>query len=75
MRVRCDSEELNLSVADDGVGFTIPERPDLFTQAGHFGLVGMLERATRLDGTLQVQSTVGTGTQVVVRLPSPPPPT
>jgi signal transduction histidine kinase len=70
VRVRCDPEELILSVRDDGVGFTVPERPDLFTQAGHFGLVGMLERATRLDGTLQIHTAVGAGTEVVVRLPS-----
>ena len=75
VRVRCDPKELTLSVMDDGVGFTVPEHPDLLTQAGHFGLVGMLERATRLGGTLQIQTDVGAGAQVIVRLPSHLPPT
>jgi len=86
VHVRCDPEQLILSVADDGVGFVLPQRPDLFTQAGHFGLVGMQERVTRLGGTLQVQTMQervtrlggtlqvqtgpGKGTQVTVHLPA-----
>ena len=70
VRVRCDREELTLSVADDGVGFTLPPRPDILTQADHFGLVGMQERATRVGGTLRVRTAPGEGTQVTVRLPA-----
>ncbi|MBE9472134.1 MAG: HAMP domain-containing protein, partial [Chloroflexi bacterium] len=70
VRVRCDREELALSITDDGVGFTLPPGPDLLTQAGHFGLVGMQERATRLGGALQVRTAPGEGTQVTVRLPA-----
>jgi len=69
VRVRYDLEGLSLSVADDGVGFTLPPRPDLLTQAGRFGLVGMQERATRVGGALHVRTTPGEGTQVTVRLP------
>ena len=72
VRVRCDSEGLTLTVTDDGVGFTLPQRPDLFTQAGHFGLVGMQERATRLGGTFQVHTAPGEGTQVTAHLPDQP---
>ncbi|MCK4316219.1 MAG: ATP-binding protein, partial [Anaerolineae bacterium] len=70
VRVRCDREELTLSVADDGVGFTLPPRPDILTQADHFGLVGMQERATRVGGTLRVRTAPREGTQVTVRLPA-----
>ncbi|MBU0702413.1 MAG: ATP-binding protein [Chloroflexi bacterium] len=73
VRVRCDQEELLLSVTDDGVGFTLPPRPDLLTQAGHFGLIGMEERAARLGGTFHVRATPGKGTQVTARLPGLPP--
>jgi len=72
VRVRCDREGLALFITDDGVGFTLPPGPDLLTQAGHFGLVGMQERATRLGGTLQVHTAPGEGTQVTVRLPGQP---
>jgi signal transduction histidine kinase len=72
VRVRSDPQGLALSVTDDGVGFTLPPGPDLFTQAGHFGLVGMRERATLLGGTLQIHTTPGQGTQVAVNLPGHP---
>jgi signal transduction histidine kinase len=72
VHVRCDMDRLTLSVVDDGVGFTLPPRPDLFTQAGHFGLVGMQERTTRLGGTLQIHAAPGEGTQVSVQLPNRP---
>jgi signal transduction histidine kinase len=72
VRVRSDLQGLALSVTDDGVGFTLPPGPDLFTQAGHFGLVGMRERATLLGGTLQIHTAPGQGAQVVIYLPGHP---
>jgi signal transduction histidine kinase len=67
--VRCDPESLILSITDDGAGFTLPPRPDVLTQAGHFGVVGMQERATRLGGVLQVDTAPGQGTRITARLP------
>ncbi len=69
LRVQVDAGDLLLSVADDGVGFVPHGRPDLLTHEGHFGLVGMHERASRLGGTLEVHAAPGAGTQVFVRLP------
>jgi signal transduction histidine kinase len=73
VRISYDPEGLTLSVADDGVGFALPPRPDVLTRADHFGLVGMQERATRLGGTLQIDTTPGTGTRITVHLPAPAP--
>jgi len=70
VRVDCAPEGLTLSVADDGVGFTLPVRPDVLTRADHFGLVGMQERATRLGGALKVDTAPGTGTRITVHLPT-----
>ena len=72
IRIQCDLERLTLSVADDGVGFTLPQRPDFFTQDGHFGLVGMQERATQLGGTLQIRTSPEEGTLVTVQIPDQP---
>ncbi|MGD1996202.1 MAG: histidine kinase [Anaerolineae bacterium] len=72
VRVRCDEGGTTLTVTDDGVGFTLPPRPDELTRVGHFGLVGMQERATALNGTLHVRTAPGEGTQVTVRLPGQP---
>lgn len=55
------------SVSDDGVGF------ELGRQAGparrHFGLTGMRERADALDGTLEIRTSPGAGTTIVVSAP------
>ncbi len=72
VRVQCEAKELILAVTDDGSGFTLPQRPDLLTQAGHFGLMGMQERAILLGGTLQVHTASGQGTKIVARLPAQP---
>ena len=69
VRVRCNPEEVVLSVTDDGVGFSLPQRPDMLTQAGHFGLVGMRERAILQGGSLYIHTAPGEGTQITARLP------
>jgi signal transduction histidine kinase len=58
-----------LTVEDNGTGFTPPERPSDLALQGHFGLVGMYERATRLGGHLSIRSTPGSGTKIVAFLP------
>ena len=52
-------------VEDDGVGFD----PHEAAQSGRMGIFGMRERAEMLDGTLVIESTVGTGTTVFVEVP------
>jgi signal transduction histidine kinase len=69
-----DAQALTLVIHDDGVGFVFPEKPDLLTQNGHFGLIGMQERAVQLGGTWRVETAPGQGTRVVARLPAQPDP-
>jgi len=57
---------LDLRVADNGRGFE-PNND----HAGHFGLMGMQERAQRVGANLQVTSAPGAGTQVRVSMPLP----
>jgi signal transduction histidine kinase len=59
---------VRLTVADDGRGFSVD--PDRRTYAGHWGLLGMRERASQLHGKLVVRSAPGAGTKVVLRVPS-----
>jgi len=73
VRVDCHADGLNLSVNDDGVGFELPTRPDLLTQAGHYGLMGMRERATQLGGSFHIHTAPGEGTRITVSLPAHPP--
>lgn len=59
--------DLRLRVKDDGHGFD-PSAAS-FSLNGHYGILGMQERAERMGGRFDVASHVGSGTQVEVRVP------
>lgn len=59
--------EVHLEVKDDGSGFIRKENG--YTSEGHYGLVGMKERAAQIGAKLDVRSTPGRGTTVSVNLP------
>jgi two-component system sensor histidine kinase DegS len=71
VEVRFEEEHLALSVRDDGQGFEAPDLPDALARQGHFGLMGIQERALLYGGQLIIHSTAGEGTRVTVRLPYP----
>ena len=62
----CD-DRLTMSIADDGIGFdaSVAERG----KAGHFGCVGMRERARKIGAGVTWRSTSATGTTVELTLP------
>ena len=61
---------VRLSISDDGKGFAVD--PEFRAYGGHWGLLGMKERAAGLRGTLSVQSEPGRGTTVALRVPDSP---
>jgi signal transduction histidine kinase len=56
-----------LRARDDGTGFEIERGFSAID--GHFGLLGMRERAGQVNGTLKVESAPGEGTLVEVTVP------
>jgi signal transduction histidine kinase len=60
---------LTLQVRDDGCGFEPPANPADLAYQGHFGLMGIHERALLLGGWMQVRSKAGAGTTLQVFLP------
>lgn len=52
-----------LTIEDNGVGFDITK-----SNSGHFGLIGMQERAELAGGTLHVESAKGRGTKVMLKI-------
>jgi signal transduction histidine kinase len=64
-------KEIKLEVTDNGVGFSVPKSPTDFAHSGHFGLLGMRERAELIGAKLEVQSQAGNGTRLCVHLASP----
>jgi signal transduction histidine kinase len=60
---------VNLKVIDDGCGF---QTEDAFAgMGGHFGLIGIRERAERIGGEIRLESQPGAGTEVEVTVPLP----
>jgi signal transduction histidine kinase len=57
-------QSLDIEVRDDGVGFKPAQ-----IGAGHYGLIGLRERARLIGGTLNIESTPGQGTALKVSLP------
>jgi signal transduction histidine kinase len=57
-----------LEVSDNGRGFEMPRSPTDFAPNGHFGLLGIRERADLIGARLEVESTPGKGTRLKVRL-------
>jgi len=69
LKLHTEARKLYLRVVDNGHGF---EQQDVFSSlGGHFGLIGMRERAERLGGELHLNSHPGEGTQVEVTVPLP----
>lgn len=56
---------LRIRVADSGAGFD----PDAVPPGVGSGLIGMRERASLLGGSLSIQSSPGSGTEVIAELP------
>ena len=54
------------------MGFNLPDNPAEYAAKGHFGLLGLHERAELIGATLSIQSSVGKGTSMMVSLPSQP---
>jgi signal transduction histidine kinase len=80
LSLKVERERVTLLVKDDGVGLLrqreqARRRGDVLIPGGwvvlrgHYGLVGIQERAALLGGTLRVQSAPGEGTTLRVELP------
>ena len=70
MTMEFSDAEIRLDVSDDGIGFHVPPHPTDLAPEGHFGLLGMRERAELVGARLEIWSDPGVGTRVSVRLPA-----
>ncbi len=60
--------EITLTISDNGNGFVAPASPTEFAPNGHFGLLGIHERADLIGARLEIESALGRGTSLTVRL-------
>lgn len=59
-------DDVILSVLDDGRGFVVPESPAELAPQGHFGLLGIHERAELIGARLDLDSRPGEGTRLQI---------
>jgi two-component system, NarL family, sensor histidine kinase UhpB len=62
-------QDVTLQVSDDGKGFEVPKSPAEFAPGGHFGLLGLHERAELIGADLDIRSSPVQGTWIKIRLP------
>ena len=60
-----DTRSVRLSVRDDGRGFDTRQP----IADGHFGLIGMRERAEQIGGVMSVDSAIEGGTRIAIEVP------
>ncbi len=75
VEVRLLAGTLHLTVTDDGVGLPPGLTPDAAARAGHFGLLGMRERAATIGASLTFTRPPTGGSLIRVCLPLPSPTT
>ena len=63
-----ESERVNLTIRDDGKGFRVPESPAEFAPSGHFGLLGIYEKAEKMGAKFEINSKPNKGSELKVSL-------
>ena len=66
LRIGMEDQTLQVHLKDDGGGFEVEERVG---RDGHYGLIGLRERARLVDGTLKVESQLSEGTTLILSVP------
>ena len=64
-----DAEGVSITVSDDGKGMDFEQ---VRSQYGHFGIIGMEERAERIGGHLKITSSPSDGTIISIHVPAKP---
>jgi signal transduction histidine kinase len=68
LKIIFEESEIQMEVSDNGSGFIVPNSPTEFAPNGHFGLLGVHERVDLIGAKLQIESALGKGTSLKIRL-------
>jgi signal transduction histidine kinase len=64
VKIHQNKKQLIFSIADNGTGFDMSKK----AKSTSYGMIGMYERVTLIDGKLRIKSKEGAGTSVVVKI-------
>jgi signal transduction histidine kinase/YHS domain-containing protein len=70
VNVNYQPQGVSLQIQDDGCGFRPPMHLGDLAFQHHYGLLGIQERVTSLDGRFKIDSHIGSGTTLIVYLPT-----
>lgn len=68
LKIVFETAEIKIVVSDNGSGFRVPKSPTELAPSGHFGLLGVYERADLIGARLEIESALGKGARLTVRL-------
>jgi len=68
LKITFETSVINVEVVDNGIGFAVPNSPTEFAPSGHFGLLGVHERVDLIGAKLEIESALGKGTSLKVKL-------
>jgi PAS domain S-box-containing protein len=69
LTLRMIDKQVTITIQDDGKGFDPYTLPDKKAQKGGFGLFNIRERLHHLHGSISIESQVGKGTMITLRVP------
>ena len=69
--VKKSERNLTILISDDGKGYDRNRGESRDRGAGGFGLLGISERVKMLGGTQEIESKLGGGTTVLIKIPVP----
>lgn len=70
VNVQFGSSKVKVAIIDNGKGFQLREKIDDLPHSDKLGLAGMYERARTLGGHLEINSSPGKGTTIVLEAPA-----
>jgi two-component system NarL family sensor kinase len=68
VKIAYQATEIQMEVRDNGNGFIVPKSPTEFAPNGHFGLMGVHERADLIGAQLEIKSLPGKGTRLTIKM-------
>lgn len=69
MSIKFRPEEMVLTISDNGKGFKLSSNPAELSDSGHYGLLGIHERAELIGAKLKIESEIDQGTQLILQIP------
>lgn len=68
LMIAFNSSTIQMEISDNGKGFIASKSPTEFAPKGHFGLLGIHERADLIGAKLEIESVLGQGTKLTLRV-------